>query len=420
MSDIARGDELLDFSFKGFPVLPAGTTVSQFVAARPSLFDAGFSWPVATLQLPAIEHNISAFADWCSSHGVSLAPHGKTTMAPNLFERQLEAGAWAVTAATPWQVRVYRAAGIRRVLLANELVDATAAAWIGSELAADPDFEFFCYVDSVVGAALLGNALATTRCARAVGVLVEVGLLGGRTGCRSYEDVEAVANEVRKHQTLALVGVAGFEGPIGHGHDDVTISRVEDFARSLVTTLGRLDRAELLDRSTNEFLLTCGGSGHVEIVTSVLAEPVVCSRPVRVVLRSGAYVTHDNGLYAQSSFLARALKPAMEVWCQVLSRPEPDLVLLGAGRRDLSFDSGLPVVLRRRSLATGAITPCEATVTQLNDQHAFVHLEPSERLDVGDLVGLGISHPCTAHDKWRLLPLLDVEWRVVDCVRSYF
>jgi len=62
----------------------------------------------------------------------------------------------------------------------------------------------------------------------------------------------------------------------------------------------------------------------------------------------------------------------------------------------------------------------QATVTHLNDQHAFLALDPNEALEVGDLVGFGISHPCTAHDKWQLVPLLDDDRRVVGCIRSYF
>ncbi len=116
--------------------------MSDFVAGRPSLFDAGFSWPIAALSASAIDNNIGVLASWCEDNGLLLAPHGKTTMAPALFARQLAAGAWAMTAATPWQVRVYRAHGVRRVLLANELVDIEFIRWLTAERAADPDFEF--------------------------------------------------------------------------------------------------------------------------------------------------------------------------------------------------------------------------------------------------------------------------------------
>jgi D-serine deaminase-like pyridoxal phosphate-dependent protein len=418
----ADEDELLDWRWKGFPSLPAGTRVSDFTARRPSLFTAGFSWPTATLRASAIANNVEVLATWCERNGILLAPHGKTTMAPALFSQQLSAGAWAITAATPWEVQVYRACGVGRVLLANELVDAAFITWLAAQRAADPEFEFLCYVDSVAGVGILGAALeaAGSADARPLGVLVEVGPAGGRTGCRAPAEVRAVAAEVQRHSSLMLMGVAGFEGVFGHGRDDASLAVVRDFVETLARTLRELDAEGLLDARSPYFVLTCGGSEQLDVVTSVLREPLLCSHPVLPVLRSGAYVTHDHGLYAATSPLASQLQPALEVWCQVLSRPEPTLALLGAGRRDVSFDAGLPVAIWRRSVRGGNVVPFHAEVSKLNDQHAFLDIAADDVLEVGDLVALGISHPCTTHDKWQLLPLLDDDRLVIDCVRTYF
>ena len=415
-------DEVLDWRWKGFPAVPAGQRVSEFVANRPSLFDAGFSWPIATLSASAIDHNVGVLARWCEANGVLLAPHGKTTMMPALFSRQLAAGAWAMTAATPWQVRVYRANGVRRVFLANELVDVDFIRWLAAERAADPQFEFFCYVDSVAGVDILGNALAggDSTDAQPLGVLVEIGPMGGRTGCRTRDEVRAVAHAVQRHTSLMLIGVAGWEGPFGHGRDESTLTVIRTFVQELADTLRELDTDALLDPRSPYFILTCGGSEHVDVVTSVLREATECSRPVRSVLRSGSYITFDHGLYAETSSLAPLLRPAIEVWCQVLSIPEPGVALIGAGRRDVSFDAGLPMALWRRSVRGGEVVPFDAPVTTVNDQHAFLDVAPTDTVEVGDLVGLGISHPCTTHDKWQMMPLLDDQRRVIDCVRAYF
>jgi D-serine deaminase-like pyridoxal phosphate-dependent protein len=420
--DAGPDDEVLDWRWKGFPALPAGSRVSDFVASRPSLFDAGFSWPIATLSASAIDQNVGVLAAWCEDSGVLLAPHGKTTMMPALFSRQRAAGAWAMTAATPWQVRVYRANGVRRVLLANELVDAGFIGWLAAERAADPDFEFFCYVDSVAGVDILGDALAASdpTATQPLGVLVEIGPMGGRTGCRTRDEVRAVAHAVQRHESLMLIGVAGWEGPFGHGRDATTLTEIRTFVQELADTLRELDTDALLDPRSPYFVLTCGGSEHIDIVTSVLRAMPLCSRPVRSVLRSGSYITHDHGLYAETSSLAPQLRPAIEVWCQVLSVPEPGYALLGAGRRDVSFDAGLPIALWHRSVRGGDVMPLAARVSKVNDQHAFLDVAPSDVIEVGDLVALGISHPCTTHDKWQMMPLLDDERRVVDCVRAYF
>jgi D-serine deaminase-like pyridoxal phosphate-dependent protein len=415
-------DEVLDWRWKGFPAVPAGRRVSEFVANRPSLFDAGFSWPIAALSASAIDHNVGVLAAWCEDNGVLLAPHGKTTMMPALFARQLAAGAWAMTAATPWQVRVYKANGVRRVLLANELVDVDFIKWLAAERATDPEFEFFCYVDSVAGVEILSDALSAAGSTDAppLGVLVEIGPVGGRTGCRTRDEVRAVAHAVQRHTSLMLVGVAGWEGPFGHDRDESALTIIRTFVQELADTLRELDADALLDPRAPYFVLTCGGSEQVDVVTSVLREPPQCSRPVRSVLRSGSYITFDHGLYAQTSSLAPLLRPAIEVWCQVLSIPEPGLAVIGAGRRDVSADAGLPIALWHRSVRGGDVAPLNVPVSKVNDQHAFLDVAPTDAIEVGDLVGLGISHPCTTHDKWQLMPLLDDERRIIDCVRSYF
>ena len=111
----------------------------------------------------------------------------------------------------------------------------------------------------------------------------------------------------------------------------------------------------------------------------------------------------------------------MEVWGAVLSLPEPGLALLGFGKRDVSYDLGLPLPRLVKS-GTEAVRRVrgEASIFALNDQHAYMRLAAEEDLRVGDLVGCGISHPCTAFDKWRLIPVVDDEYRVLDAVLTYF
>lgn len=139
-------------------------------------------------------------------------------------------------------------------------------------------------------------------------------------------------------------------------------------------------------------------------------------------LRSGCYITHDHGLYARTSpFVGHdpAPLPALEVWAEVLSLPEPGRAVLGAGRRDVSTDVDLPLPFAVRR--DGRTQPVEGLqVTGVNDQHAMVSVPEHVSLEVGDLVGLGVSHPCTTFDKWRLIPVVTDTYEVTDAVRTYF
>lgn len=417
---------MIDWRAKGFPASAQGLSTDDFIMSQPSLFEAGFSWPIMVISRTAVDHNVAVLAEYCADREVSLAPHVKTTMSPQLWDRQLVAGAWGLTVATPHQARVVRAHGVRRIFLANELVDATDATWVADEMANDDAFELTCYVDDTVGARILGEA-TRGRQGRRLRVVVELGHEGGRTGCRTDAEAVAVARAVQQEPSLALIGVAGYEGGLGHDRSTATLQAVRFFVRRLRNMLVALDAERLLDLDAGEYLVSCGGSAFFDLVTAGLSGIGDTQLPVRVLLRSGAYVTHDSLLYDKLSPLADAppesrLRPAIEVWGQVLSRPEPRLALVGIGKRDISFDEGLPVVLAVRSRAClGEIRPLQGcTVDQLNDQHAYLSLPDSSDVAVGDLVCLGISHPCTAHDKWQLVPIVDDDHRVVEIAHSYF
>jgi D-serine deaminase-like pyridoxal phosphate-dependent protein len=345
-------------------------------------------------------------------------------MAPQLFARQLDAGAWGLTVATIDQVRVLRGFGVRRVLLANELLDAGAVGWLAEELLADPSLEFCCYVDSLVGVRLLEQALATvpgwTAAGRRLNVLIELGFTGGRTGVRTLDAGRQVAQAVAATSTMAVIGVAGYEGGLGATRFAGVLDRVEAWCRSLLELLELLRSDGTL---SGPGLVTAGGSSFPDVVTRVFAD-----RPagVTAVLRSGSYLTHDEGLYARlSPFTATAgsdyrLRPALELWAQVLSRPEPGLAVLGVGRRDIGFDQGMPPADQARTVTGEPYPAAPLRITELNDQHAYLELPEDHPLKPGDLVQLGISHPCTTLDRWRYVVLLDDGDRVLDVVTTFF
>ena len=410
---------------KGFGSLAAGGGVSAatLAAAGPALHAAGFTYPLLTLRETALRNNIAAMADYCARAGVALAPHGKTAMSPELAARQLAHGAWGITVATIGQMQAYRAFGFPRLLLANELVDRAGIAWLAAELAADPGFEAYCYVDSLDGVRILDRALEQHRFTgpgRRLPVLVEIGHAEGRTGCRTDEQALAVVKAANATGTLSVAGVAGYEGSIGGDTEAQTLGRITAFCRRLRDLGDTVSEAGPAGP-----IVTAGGSAYFDVVARELTAGRGAA--VQVILRSGAYLTYDHGFYGTVSPAVRgaadapALRPALELWAQVLSRPEPDLALLGAGRRDAGFDRGLPVPLRvlrgdgRRETGTAGWH-----VTELNDQHAYLRVDPAAPLAPGDLVALGISHPCTTLDRWRAVVVVNDDGKVTDAVHAFF
>lgn len=432
----ALGAERVDWRFKGFPSRFHGRTVAEVAAATPPVAD--LATPLLVLDAAALDHNIALMAEYCAAHAVDLAPHGKTTMAPQLFARQLAAGAWGMTAATIAHVRVYRRFGVETVLLGNQLLDPDGLRWIAAESRRDPRFRFLCFADSVAGVELMRAALRglgpDAAPSRPLDVIVDLGLPGGRTGCRDEATALAVGRAVRESEWLRLAGVGGFEGALAGDRSAASLERVRGYLGFTRQTAAALDREGLFEQC-DEIVLTAGGSAYFDEVAGLLAAPMEASRPVRTVLRSGAYITHDDGHYRRLTPFAEpdgqtrlgntasantGFRPALSILGRVLSTPEPGLALLDFGKRDAPFDLGLPEPHWLRRAADGgraALTGC--SISALADQHAFLAHGPEAAPSVGDVVACGISHPCTAFDKWQLIPVVEGD-RVVDLIRTFF
>lgn len=421
MPDLAN--EVVDHRFKALPPDAEGLTVRELAAQRRNLFTGGFTTPVLALSAESVTHNLRLLEEYAERHGLAFAPHGKTSMAPQLFDRQLAHGAWGITAAVPHQARVYRAHGVARIFLANELVDPVALRWLAAELDADPDFRFVCYVDSVRGVELMAEALRAAGARRAVDVVVELGAAeAGRTGVRTQAECEAVADAVAATDRLRLVGVAGYESTMPQA--DLTLVRA--WLNRLVGLAAAFDKAGRFAPDLPEIVVSAGGSEWFDTVAEVFAGIPDLSRPVLKLLRSGAYVSHDDGQYRERTPFNRipeegSLHPAFRLWSQVVSRPTPAQAFTNAGKRDAAHDLHLPEAQVVRDARTGEIRPADGiTVTALSDQHAWLGTEPGAAVEVGDWVGMGLSHPCTVFDKWQLIPLVEADGTVVDYIRTFF
>lgn len=406
----------MSFSFRSGP--DAGSAPGTCV------LDGDVEYPQLVLKQAEFEHNLAAMREFCQARGVSIAPHAKTTMAPAVIRRQLDAGAWGVTVASVGQLRVCLEAGAPVMLLANELVNPAAARWLGTVLAGRPGQAVYCIADSAVGVGRLADGWRDSGNPGRLPVLLELGVPGGRTGCRTRGQAEEVARAIGRRPELCLAGVEAFEGILPGGRSADGLRRVDEFLERVGDQAVRLDRLGLLTEET-EPVLTAGGSEYFDRVAAVLSA-VTLSRPHRVVLRSGCYAFHDHAGHAGGPPLAGAdgrteLRPALEVWCEVVSVPEPGLALAALGKRDAPYDAGFPVPFARRPAGGGPPEPCAGvTVTAMNDQHAYLLVPPGTELAVGDLLGCGIIHPCTAFDKWRRIALVDDGYRVLDTIDTYF
>lgn len=396
-----------------------------------NVLHADTSFPVAVLKTAALKHNLEWMRTFCERHGVLLAPHGKTTMSPQLFGAQLANGAWGITLASATQVQVAHRFGVRRVLLANQLIAPADIQAILALLRGDPDFECVVLADSLAGVARLAQAVEAHPLQRPLSVLVELGLLGKRAGCRTPEEGLTVARAINGAPGLLLAGFEGYEGLLVSEDREADLRAVDAFLAQLVALAQSADDEGLFTGS--EILLSAGGSSYFDLVARGFARVGSLSKPVKAILRSGCYLTSDHGLYQRHirelnarEDEAEGLRPALEVWSMVQSRPEPNLAILTMGKRDASHDADLPTPLCWHRPGPGVPNPLPAgaAIVKMNDQHAYLRLPEGHplcsELAVGDLVGCGISHPCTTFDKWKLLLEVDDSYAVRGAINTFF
>ena len=407
---------------KGLGPVKADSSPEEIVQLGWNLLREDLSLPSAVLYRDRLDHNLAWMQRFMDAYKVRLAPHGKTTMAPRLFRMQLDRGAWGITLASAHQAMVAQAHGVHRVLMANELVGCQNMQ-IVANLLGDPDFEFYCLVDSAAGVEMLGEFFSSHGLQ--LNVLLELGVMGGRCGVRDDAQLEQVLGALaQRSNTIRLCGVELYEGVLA---EEKAIRAFTQRACNVTRSL--LERGAFARLPA---LLSGAGSAWYDVVAEEFAAANF-GDAVEIVLRPGCYLTHDVGNYETqqkrilaSNPIAREMRsgllPALHIWAYIQSIPEDELAVVTMGRRDAAFDSGLPTpaLYFRPGAAEPKSCPAHWQTTKLMDQHAYLKIAVGDDVRVGDMVGFNISHPCLTFDKWRTLPILDESYNVMDVVQTYF
>ncbi|MFC5474430.1 amino acid deaminase [Paraherbaspirillum soli] len=391
-----------------------------------NLLNEDLSLPTAVLYEECMTHNLNWMQQFVAEYGVKLAPHGKTTMAPKLFARQLAGGAWGITLATAHQTRVAYQHGVRRIIMANQLIGKQNMAII-SDLVADPAFEFCCLVDSAAGVEQLGAFFQARK--QKLNVLLELGPDGGRTGVRNSAQQTEVLNAIERWKDqIVLAGVELYEGVLKEEAD------IRQFLQHAVACTKQLAEAgRFTERAARQpVILTGAGSAWYDVVADEFSKADI-GLPLDVVLRPGCYLTHDVGIYraAQAQIQTRnpvarkmrtELQPALQLWAYVQSIPEPGKAIVALGKRDAAFDAGMPLPVShyRPGNAAPTATPAHWQVTGMMDQHAYLQIAAGDDIQVGDMLAFDISHPCLTFDKWRQIAVVNPQHQVVDVIQTFF
>jgi D-serine dehydratase len=413
---------VLDGTSKG---IPGSVTLGSVAGKDWNLLKDDLPFPVLVLLDSAVEHNLRTFAGWCAANGFLFAPHGKTSMCPQLYQRQLASGAWGITVASAQQAMVAVKSGVRRILIANQLVGRANIRLVAQAMNADPELEVHSILDSVESVEHLAGHWKGVGARRPLKVLLEGGREGWRTGARSLDEARAVQKAILSRPgELELSGYEGYEGIARLEEGEL----VKEYLENLIRTVDTLAREA--PKPATPYMFSVGGTSFLDYQHELL--PPLKGR-YRVIVRSGCYVTHDHGNYvAHVNRTHRRglgdeawppLRQALELWSVVQSVRDGTTAILSMGRRDCPHDGDLPLplyVVRPGQSRKDARALEGARITKLNDQHAFMTIPPGVELHVGDRIASGIIHPCTAFDKWRVIPVVDDGYRVIDLYLTFF
>ncbi|MBX5156519.1 amino acid deaminase [Rhizobium sp. NZLR3b] len=435
MSDLHATTEnrLIDDRVRGFP--PDNPPLSPAAIGTQGWkpYDGRMALPLISLDRRAFTGNVELMMAYVKSHGADIAPHAKTPMSTVLADALLSAGAWGTTVADIRQAAVLLKAGQRRLILANEIGGIAAARRLAALLGHYPDAEFHIFVDSTTLVEALRSAWRERADLPPLGLLVEFG--AGRAGLRSAAAAEAILDAILAIETPAfrLTGIAAYEGAAATANADETMHRI---GALMALTAEFLPKIRARIGKERPLLVTSGGSVFFDIVVARLSAAVAADPACRLVLRSGAIFFHDHGIYerglagldargglrigGETVSAAAGFRPALRVWAEVLSRPEPQLAICGMGMRDVAMDQGLPRPLALYRHGARLTDLGSADVIRLNDQHAFVTLADGSDIAVGDVIEFGISHPCTCLDRHAILYGLDPDHSVTAAYLTSF
>ena len=395
------------------PIATQGSSIADFLSTKPNLFTSGFQFPVMILRESALEHNIKRMASYCNSLGFELAPHVKTPMSPQIAKRQIAAGAWGLTIANFNQARIMFEYGFNKLIIGNEVMEPTSIAEIAKINSSGAGHIIF-YIDSLAGLKIAQDSIANVANAK-LNVFMEIGTEGGRAGIRDLDLLKAILVEIAKDERIYVRGVSGFEGAVPGGNR--TGDGIEKLRIFLQHIVAAAEITALFIRE-DKIIISAGGSSFFDYVAEEFAK---YQGDAHRILRSGGYVSHDHVHYEDLyPFMglpdSERFYPALELWARVLSIPEPDLAILNFGKRDAGNDLDNPLPILKLGNKPEAF---KGKIEKLNDQHAFMKISPGTTA-VGDIIGCGISHPCTNFDKWQLLPLVNDNYDVIDLVQTHF
>jgi D-serine deaminase-like pyridoxal phosphate-dependent protein len=344
--------------------------------------------PALIVDLDVMERNIATIAGACRAAGVAWRPHFKGIKTPAISLKAIAAGAIGITCAKLGEAEIAAAAGIRDILIANQIVTPRKIARLAQLRHA---------ADVMVAVDDAGNVGALGAAASAAGVtlrvLIEVDIGMHRAGVAPGAPVAALARRIAATGGLAFAGVMGWEAQAVGIEDQAEKERVVRVAIGELTASARACAEAGLPCG----IVSCGGTGTIKYT---MHQPGVTE------IQAGGGMLSDM---RYTTSMRADLPPALSILASVTSRPTPTRIICDAGRKTMSADGIDP-----KPLGLGAVTKLSFSA-----EHATIELaEPAERPAIGDMIEFVAGYGDTTvhlHDTLYGVRrgIVETEWQVL-------
>jgi len=320
--------------------------------------------PALLLDAAALKANIEWMAAFFAHRPCRLRPHFKSHKCTTIARLQMKAGAVGITCAKLGEAEVVADAGIRNILIANQIVGPLKIRRL-VELCrrADP----MVAVDSADNVRMLSEHAAAAGVT--VGVLVEVDVGMGRCGVAPGEPALALARLVASSVGLRFEGLQGYEGHCVDLRDETERA---DQARESMTALVATRRL-IEDSGLRVNMVSGGGTGTYTITGDFDGVDEV---------QAGSYAAMD-WWYED---IRPEFKQAMTILATVISRPRSDLVVIDVGRKGVGVEWGAP---RLKNM------PGAQVASYGSEEHMKISIPQNLAIRIGDRIEIIPSHGCT-------------------------
>jgi len=326
--------------------------------------------PSLLLEADALHANLARMAAYFASRPCQLRPHFKSHKCTHIARLQIQAGAVGITCAKLGEAEVLTAAGIRNILIANQIVGPLKIARL---VALATQAAPIVAVDAPENIHLLAHAAASAGVE--LGVLVEVDIGMKRCGVPPGPAALALARLVNSLPGLKFQGLQGYEGHLVDLRDLAErTEKVRAALQPLIETRRLIEQAGI---PVN--IVSGGGTGSYTITGDY---------PGMDEVQAGSYAGMD-GWYSD---IRPEFRPALSILATVISRPAEHLAIIDVGRKGIGGEFGPP---RVKNLPGATIASFGS------EEHTAIALPPGSRVRVGDPLEIIPSHGCTTANLYR-------------------